>query len=529
MAEPNLPYNNRVFFYGECIDNKDPLGLGRIRAVLKTENTTDRENSVKDGTGISDNDKWTDKDPFVVRPLLPVFLNIIPKTQDDGVNVKGEFVHLMYSNADDKGNKDKFYISGVHSSLTMINEEPYESAVKNGNLGSRDTDRNKLRNKKTGEEFDKNNVGIYPKPVDIAINGRGSADIVVKEDTVLLRAGKFNTLPTPNVYPIFNDKRAFIQLTKFNEKISYGLPRKYLKFKFEHKPIKTLLEYNIQNPENNADPNLYTGAIYIYNLKPSEKTGTRSFDISTEVDEEDKSLYFAFQFTAITKEKVIELTNSILQGMVDGLIPNLEKITPQVSPVGPYGIRESVFPIYFRPQPSLYAKANSDTSTTREKIFITNLMSGIKVTNSTNGGYGLIYDETKKDTVPYVPEENIEIPKNVQAISNTAGIMGGEYLYLLSHNSKKDGGNKINLSDTLYGIGPNKVSDEIEPYTSSMVRGEELIELLDLIVQFLIGHVHPYHGMVPDSQSVNGVKFDELLNELRKANQKILNKYIRIN
>jgi hypothetical protein len=35
--------------------------------------------------------------------------------------------------------------------------------------------------------------------------------------------------------------------------------------------------------------------------------------------------------------------------------------------------------------------------------------------------------------------------------------------------------------------------------------------------------------MVPDSQSVNGVKFDELLNELRKANQKILNKYIRIN
>ena len=532
MAEPNLPYNNRIIFYGECIDNKDPLGLGRIRAILKTENTTDRENSVRDGLGITDNEKWTSKDPFVVRPLLPVFLNIIPKTQGEGNNATGEYVHLIYSNSDDKDNRDKFYISGIHSSLTMINQEPYESAVKNANLGSRDKERRALRNKKTGDE-DESNIntkGVYPKPTDIAINGRGSADIVIKNDTVLLRAGKFNTEPTPNVYPIASDKRAFVQLTKFNEKITYGSPRKYFKFKFEHKPIKLLVEYNIQNPENNGNPNVYTGAIYIYTLKPSEKTGTRSFDISTVLDDDDKSLYYTFQFTAITKEKVIELTNSILQGIVDGLIPNLKEITPSVSPVGPYRLDKGLsFPFYFRPQPSLYAKLISDTSTTREKIFISNLMSGIKVTDSANGGYGLIYDDTKQDTAPFVREENIEIPKNVQAISNTAGIMGGDYLYLLSHNSKKKGGDKINLSDTLYGIESNFVTDNIEPNTSSMVRGEELIELLDLIVQFLIGHVHPYHGMVPDSQSVNGVKFDDLLSELRNANEKILNKYIRIN
>ena len=34
-----IPYNNRMIFVGECIDNIDPMGLGRIRAVLKTENT----------------------------------------------------------------------------------------------------------------------------------------------------------------------------------------------------------------------------------------------------------------------------------------------------------------------------------------------------------------------------------------------------------------------------------------------------------------------------------------------------------
>ena len=49
------------------------------------------------------------------------------------------------------------------------------------------------------------------------------------------------------------------------------------------------------------------------------------------------------------------------------------------------------------------------------------------------------------------------------------------------------------------------------------------------MVQFVIGHVHPYHGMVPDYTSTNGVTADKLLSELRNANQKILNKYIRIN
>ena len=27
---PEIPYNNRIIFVGECIDNMDPMGLGRI-------------------------------------------------------------------------------------------------------------------------------------------------------------------------------------------------------------------------------------------------------------------------------------------------------------------------------------------------------------------------------------------------------------------------------------------------------------------------------------------------------------------
>ena len=149
MDNSNIPYNNRLIYIGECIDSNDPMGLGRIRAVLKTENTTDREKSVNDAIGVVE--PWSSKDPFVVRPLLPVFINTSPK--------ETEYVHLIYSNADDKSNRDKFYIGGVFSSLTNINQEPYNSAVSLSNLGSRNTAPKKLRNPETGIEFNKKNEG----------------------------------------------------------------------------------------------------------------------------------------------------------------------------------------------------------------------------------------------------------------------------------------------------------------------------------------------------------------------------------
>ena len=515
-----IPYNNRMIFVGECIDNIDPMGLGRIRAVLKTENTNDREKSVNSTIGAFE--KWTSKDPFVVRPLLPVFINTSPK--------KGEFVHLMYSNSDDKSNKDKFYISGVFSSLTNLKQEPYDSAVSNSNLGSRNKQQKQLRNPKTGISFDSKNKGVYSMPDDIFIDGRGSADIVVKDNTVLLRAGKFNGSPTPNVYPVGNNNRSFIQLSKFNKKTVYGDPEKLYKFKYRHKPIKILVEYNVINPDNNS--NAYTGGIYIYTLTPSERNGSESFGLTTNV-EDSKNLYQKFDFLALTVNDLTRLINEIINGVSERLVPDLSNITTSVKPLGPFRLRgggNSIFPIYFRPQPSLYNKLASETSQTNEKLFIYNLMSGVKsIPSDLTPGYGLIYDESKRGDVPFTPEKNEIIPEKEVLLNNTASIMGGDYVYLLSHKSNKTSTGKINISDTLYGIEEYTLSDEIEPKTSSTVRGEELVELLNLMVQFVIGHVHPYHGMVPDSTSTNGVTADKLLSELRNANQKILNKYIRIN
>jgi hypothetical protein len=85
------------------------------------------------------------------------------------------------------------------------------------------------------------------------------------------------------------------------------------------------------------------------------------------------------------------------------------------------------------------------------------------------------------------------------------------------------------LNNTLYGISGSTFFEEIFPKTSSSVRGEELMELLNLIVRFLITHTHAYPGLPPVSITQDKTSVEQILTEIRSAYTKILNKYIRLN
>ena len=71
--------------------------------------------------------------------------------------------------------------------------------------------------------------------------------------------------------------------------------------------------------------------------------------------------------------------------------------------------------------------------------------------------------------------------------------------------------------------------DEILPKTSSLVRGEELLELINLIVRFLLTHTHAYPGLAPVPITQDGSNVQDILTELQNASTKILNKNIRLN
>ena len=102
-------------------------------------------------------------------------------------------------------------------------------------------------------------------------------------------------------------------------------------------------------------------------------------------------------------------------------------------------------------------------------------------------------------------------------------------MFLLSHESQIPGKDKVDLSNTVYGIDQTKVINEIFPNTSSMVRGEELLELIGLIVSFCTTHVHPYPLMPPSSTSLDGTSIDSLLIKMQEAYTKVINENIRIN
>jgi hypothetical protein len=108
--------------------------------------------------------------------------------------------------------------------------------------------------------------------------------------------------------------------------------------------------------------------------------------------------------------------------------------------------------------------------------------------------------------------------------------MGAETLYFLSHLETIPGKEKVDLSNSIYGISANTVFEQILPNTSSMVRGEELMELLRLIVNFLITHDHPYPQLPPTPiAAASNISTQDLLTTLQEAYQKVLNKNIRIN
>lgn len=515
----NELYRN-VIFKGECIDSNDPLRLGRIRARLVTDDVNAREESAKQN-GVSP-EPWSKKDPLVFLPLLPWFINTPPKGRID--NNEGEYVHLFYSNLNRLGTRDKYYIGGVYSSPTTSNFEGYESSLTNLTSGGNNQPYRNILSK--NGEIDEKQKGIYAEPEDLAFYGRGTADIIIQDDTVILRAGKYQQ-PYTNTrnLPVKNPNRSFLQLSNYDLKKENTVTKEKGTIKQNVSPIKYLIEYNVTDPSNAE--NLFSGDIYIYSISDEQIT-TNNVSITKDISESTKEAEVIIKYTNLSLDSTTKLITDVINNFIKGNItPITNNNNPNVEIIFAYKeVFNNQFPLYYRPRISLYNQILSNN--VQKVINIQNIMSNISVVNR-DTGYNIIYDQNKK----LQPTTSIEKFKTkdtkVTFTPNSVSYLGGDEIYFISHQAQKFNRESINIRDNIYQIDINKLTDEIKPKTSSLVRGEELLELLDLIVNFLIGHVHPWHGMAPDSQSLNEVKIEDLMTELKNARDKILNSKIRIN
>jgi hypothetical protein len=191
---------------------------------------------------------------------------------------------------------------------------------------------------------------------------------------------------------------------------------------------------------------------------------------------------------------------------------------------------EVKFPIFYRPALANRLRLGGSLGDLPIAENLIEIYNNIKFDKfSKIGGSGFIY--SKNNTTPPT-KENTGTFDRIEYVdeSSTTSIIGGDSLYLLAHDTNTSPNKiKIDLSNTLYGISNDKIVDDIEPNTSSMVRGEELLELINIIVRFLITHAHPFPGLPPVSVTEDGSTIQNLLNELSLATTKILNKKIKIN
>jgi hypothetical protein len=249
--------------------------------------------------------------------------------------------------------------------------------------------------------------------------------------------------------------------------------------------------------------------------------------VDSEISENLKKLVAIESFAMLSKSETIKFINNFIK-------------TCNETDVTKSGVRlfndnnaSNKFPIYYRPSPLMYSKLNPSTplgssATPIEVSNISDIYKGIKLDPALKGGYGLIYAKGKVGT-PTTPKKFVVPQQKYVQQESSYGALGSDILFLVSHNSQIPGKGKINFDDTLYGITPEKFTKELLPKTSSMVRGEELLELINLIVKFLVTHTHAYPGLPPVPVTQEGTNTQTILTELNNAVNKILSKNIRLN
>ena len=503
----------KVIFQGFVINNQDPLMLGRVRAVPVDQT----EAALLPQDWNPEKDIWTQRDPLIYVPLLPYYVSQVPFVD--------EYIHIFYYNTSQTVDNTKFYIQGPitrpqnnsfenwHNSESMLASGPFLKQANNI--------KDPLSLEIKGQA-----KGIYPEPGDNSLLGRGTADVIVKEDEVLIRAGKniktqtagFN-LPTPK------QNRSFLQISSFSQEKTFLDPVKKTVFLKKPLLVKKLVEWEITNQSFVGNIAFYNGNVRLFSLLPKDQTKTSVINMNTPLDSLKSSSEYSLYFTGKTKEESLSIINQFITGVNKG------KITIDGYPQFPYQTDTKIsnqFPFYFRPTKNNIDKLAS--SGTTDFNMVNDFFKKIKLLPSDQQfgsvlvwKYNVIGEQLTREEIT-----ERQTVYNKKPISY--GTMAGDFLYLLSHKTDIPSKAKINLlpKETLYGISQEYFTGEILPNTDPMVRGNELMKLLDLIVKFLGSHVHNINE-APIPQGTDGTLLEDIRTILQDSNNTILNQNIRIN
>lgn len=499
---------DRIIHPGEVLDTKDPALLGRIRVRPILENYDSILGSVSPPWDET-KDPWSERDPLIFLPLLPFHLSAPIKEK--------EFVNIIYPSTNYRY-VEQYYLPGPLSSPLNSEFENYISSQQKLAGGAKF--KNPLNVKNQDGTFKQNtSKGVFPEPEDTGLLGKGTADIIVKKDSVILRAGKTEKLLRTQL-PKANLKRGFIEVVNYEQKREQYSATTIGKIGIEKYYVKNLIEYYIENPENLFD--VFNTTIYVYGLKQVEPTLAENVNIDSGLNDYKSLAAVPFIISGQSIANTIVKINQFLKGFDSGNI-NIDGYTLQTTNPRPY---------YYRPSPLTYkfVKDFDGVNNLSQVTTIKSIMEGVNVNQQNLGrGYGLINNQGDNNIKPVVSLKTLPLYR-YKSEPMSVNVQAANKLVFLSHDSQIPSLNKIVLSnDTFYGIQRDFFDESIIPNTNSFVRGEELMKLLDVIVRFLISHVHAFPGKPPIPIGTDGTQSQEILKQLFNAPNTILNQNIRIN
>ncbi len=172
---------------GEVISIADPNVLGRIKVRIKGSRARGGDDGLQD------------KELPWCLPMMTKFISVQPKI--------GESV-FIFTFSRTQQFVDRVYIGPIISQSQNLSYDPYITSLAGFSFGSVAPN--------VAIDTIPQLKGIFPKPEDISIQGRYNTDITQKRNEIVIRAGKFESVPVSNENPYpftFNKKtQAYIQL-----------------------------------------------------------------------------------------------------------------------------------------------------------------------------------------------------------------------------------------------------------------------------------------------------------------------------
>lgn len=528
-----------LFKYLKCIDNSDPLRIGRVRALdveLKEVDKSEGDPKLV---------PWSVDDPHLYKSFLPYHINVIPRVDE---------MIFYFVQDSSKTNLDRIYCGPVLSHPSYAKGEKYESAQvitskgKKGNQGEPYLLGDVNSDVPLSPDISKK--GVFPHPDDIALVGRDNTEILLgsreysipSEDRpvsgwypqILIRSGHFKKVSESQI-PDRHNKPSFVQLNTF-DKTYRNVDKPITKIDSTDTYLKHIITYDITS---GLETDSMSGYVSLYKANSGGNTESGQI-LASDMNPEKFIPGITFlpngdylirsSFSGLDRRQVSRHIEKFINAIDDNDRPKVEGLMTHPDSVTDWPT--TIHPLYFMPTKQLNLSANdwrTDTLAIRQanKNAIA-IIEKIKLKGVVTSGFGLAMTNNSGEREIIVESSVVMTPVG-EVFEGRQGIVsiGTDKIFLFSHNTSELG--KIDLSDSPYGISQEKYISDIEPKTNSLVRGEELMKLLKVIVNFMSSHTHAYHGLGPIKQSWDGTRVEDLYRLLNSADKKILNQNIRIN